>query len=46
MRVPVRFAFLKFGLEAPRLEAFSPELAPENPNEPLQVHLALTGKQG
>ena len=46
MRASVRFAFLRAGLDSPAVEAFSSSLQPENLNEPLQVHLALTGKAG
>lgn len=46
MRKPVKFAFLQSGLFAPLLTTFSSVITPHNPNEPLQIHMALTGKAG
>jgi len=42
----MRFALLRRGLAVPLVEAFSPVLHLRNPNEPLQIHLALTAVPG
>jgi hypothetical protein len=42
-RAPVQFAFFRGGLMQPVLAARSPAVEPSNPNEPLQLRLALTG---
>jgi hypothetical protein len=39
----MQFAFFRGGMMAPQLAALSPIIRVQNPNEPLQRHLALTG---
>jgi hypothetical protein len=42
-RADMQFAFFRGGMMAPQLAALSPIIRVQNPNEPLQRHLALTG---
>lgn len=45
-RQPMRFAFMRGGFDAPVVAALSEVVHVARPNEPLQAHLALTGKTG
>ena len=40
----MRLAFVRNGFEFPMIAAWGDAITVENPNEPLQGHLALTGK--
>jgi hypothetical protein len=42
-RADMQFAFFRGGMMSPQLAALSPIIRVQNPNEPLQRHLALTG---
>jgi len=46
MRHPVRFAFLRGGLEYPRIASWSAAIIPTSPNLPLQGHISLTATPG
>ena len=47
MRYPVRFAFVRGGLESPEIAGWATgPLSPRHPNLPTQGHLALTGNPG
>lgn len=46
MRHDLRFALVRNGLQLPTVVAWSERLAVASPNEPMQGHLALTGRQG
>lgn len=44
LRTDMRLAFMRNGFEFPVVAAWGEAITVENPNEPLQGHLALTGK--
>jgi hypothetical protein len=46
MRQPLRFALVRNGLEFPLIAAWSGVIQVASPNEPMQGHLALTGRPG
>lgn len=46
MRHPVRFAFIRGGLQHPRVSAWSQALHPLRPNLPMAGRLTLTGRPG
>jgi len=41
LRQPLKFAFIRGGLQTPRLAAWSESITPEEPNYPTQGHLSL-----
>ena len=46
VRSPVRFAFVRGGLQFPMVAAWSEALTPTRTNQPLQAHLSLTTRPG
>jgi hypothetical protein len=46
MRAPMRFAFVRNGVDAPLIVATTAIITPANANQPTGIHLALTGTQG